>query len=135
MIFKNNPLNIRFDGKSKWFGMIEPKRGFCQFVSVYYGLRAALYLMFKTYPNKYKVCSVEDVITRWAPPSDDNDTSQYIEFVCHKCGFLPTFNIVNLSLADKFKLVNAMCKIESGYDLSYSVFCKSYKMLFPYEKV
>lgn len=76
----NNPLNIRFSSASKWRGQNGSNKGFCRFVNLAYGYRAAGMLLLK-YLNTYGCRSVEDIINRWAP-STENNTEAYISYVC-----------------------------------------------------
>lgn len=77
----NNPLNIRHDKKNHWLGLYgADEAGFCIFHKMWYGYRAAL-ILFRNYADYYGCETVEEVITRWAPPTE-NDTEDYIEFVC-----------------------------------------------------
>ena len=91
----NNPLNIRKVPGTHWRGEVEalPQRGsgegaagaFVQFRSILWGLRAAFCIL-NTYREKYNLVCVEDIISRWAPPSE-NDTKAYIEAVCKRTRF------------------------------------------------
>lgn len=79
MRYKNNPANIRYSQFNYWQGMIKPLNGFCQFTDIEYGLRAFI-IVLRTYIYKYGLTSVKDIITRFAPASE-NDTSRYIRYV------------------------------------------------------
>ena len=113
----NNPLNIRLSS-DRWQGQIAPSsspRGekvFCQFISVEWGLRAAFCLL-RTYAIKYRLCSVRDIISRWAPPSENN-TQDYIRHVCLMTGFGGNQRLMK---KDWPRLVKAMAKMECGLDL------------------
>lgn len=79
----NNPLNIR-RGANKWLGEVDSIRGvrdadFCQFSSLAYGYRAAIRIFF-TYQSKYRCKTIREIITRWAPPIENN-TRAYINRV------------------------------------------------------
>ena len=78
--YKNcNPLNIRWT-KAKWQGQIgRDENGFVRFNSFSYGYRAAVRLL-RTYWLR-GLRTPEDIITRWAPPEDGNNTEQYIKTV------------------------------------------------------
>lgn len=78
MVGKNNPFNIR-SSRNKWLGQIGSRKGFCEFSSLGYGIRAVLVLMC-TYRDKYHLKTVRDVVTRFAPPSE-NKTEDYIKYV------------------------------------------------------
>ena len=88
MITNNNPLNIRLS-KDRWQGQVLPsgsgEGAFCQFQTVEWGLRAAFCLL-RTYAVKYRLNCVRDIVTRWAPPSENN-TASYIRHVCQLTGF------------------------------------------------
>ena len=128
-IRNNNPLNIR-KGKSHWQGEISSPRGedgrglsFCKFSSLDWGLRAAFCLL-RTYRNKYKAVCIRDIITRWAPPSE-NDTNAYIRTVCKLTGFGGN---ERLTENDWPRLVQAMALIESRMVLSAEIINKSYEL-------
>ena len=123
----NNPLNIRA-GKSKWLGQVLPQRGsgegaFCHFQSMEYGIRAAFCLL-RTYATKYRLNCVKDIITRWAPPSE-NDTQNYIRHVCVLTGFGGN---QRLTEKDWPRLVKAMAKMESGTDLDDELIRRAWRL-------
>lgn len=88
-IRNHNPLNIRRSGDA-WKGLAEVQsdRAFCQFKSLEWGWRAAFYLLTKTYYRKYRLYTIREVITRWAP-SCENDTLSYIANVSRLTGIDP----------------------------------------------
>ena len=103
-IRNNNPLNIRLS-KDRWQGQVLPQRAiaeseqlvtegkvgksgegaFCVFGSMAYGWRAAFVILCKTYYGKYKLRTIRAIITRWAPPKE-NDTQYYIRSVTDRTG-------------------------------------------------
>ena len=128
-IRNNNPLNIR-KGKSHWQGEISSPRGedgrglsFCKFSSLDWGLRAAFCLL-RTYRNKYKAVCIRDIITRWAPPSENN-TDAYIKNICHWTGF---GGLQRLTEEDWPKLVQAMARQECGTVLEEETINKGYRL-------
>ena len=126
-IRNNNPLNIR-RGKSRWLGEALPQRGsgegaFVRFESVEWGLRAA-FILLRTYRDKYKAVCIRDIITRWAPPSE-NDTSAYIRTVCKLTGFGGN---ERLTENDWPSLVQAMARQECGIVLSEDVILKGFRL-------
>ena len=131
-IRNNNPLNIR-RGKTLWKGEIAPSpsgevgRGvgssFCKFESVEWGLRAAFCLL-RTYANKYRLCCVRDIITRWAPPTENNTTS-YIRHVCQLTGFGGN---QRLTEKDWPRLIKAMARMECGVELEDDVIQKGFQL-------
>ena len=86
----HNPLNIRH-GKSRWQGMadIQPDKEFVTFRSLAYGYRAAWVLL-----HNYRLhlarrglnYNVSNIIHRWAPPEDRNDTGRYVDTVTRISG-------------------------------------------------
>ena len=115
----NNPLNIR-KGAQRWQGQTGNDGAFCIFESMEYGYRAAFRLL-HTYNTKYKIYSVREIIYRWAPPYDHNNTSAYIERVCKAAGLKETDLIVVDSWIEEMRneaiwLVRAMAKVENGDD-------------------
>ncbi|MBO4550328.1 MAG: structural protein P5, partial [Bacteroidaceae bacterium] len=90
----NNPLNIRKVRGTHWKGEVikaSPSRGglegspFVQFETAEWGIRAAFCIL-ETYKRKYQAVCVEDIISRWAPPSENN-TKAYINAVCKATGY------------------------------------------------
>jgi len=74
-----NPLNIRFDRKTNWFGSrLKDKRGFVQFCAFSYGYRAAVMIL-RSYAKR-NVRTIGEIIERWAP-RNENDTEAYINSV------------------------------------------------------
>ena len=88
-IRNNNPLNIR-KSKDNWQGLrtLQEDREFCQFSSMAYGWRAAFVILCKTYYGKYKLKTIRALITRWAPPKENN-TEAYIRRVTDRIGIGP----------------------------------------------
>ena len=74
----NNPLNVRFSPMNNWKGQTGEERGFCKFVHVDYGYRAALILLRNYVRKGYN--DLKLIVSRWAPPSE-NDTLAYIRFL------------------------------------------------------
>lgn len=145
-IRNNNPCNIRTG--SNWIGLDTTYKGeFCRFRNVVWGIRAVIYLIRK-YHYKYGLKTVEEIINRWAPPQDNNNTSAYIEYVkttmqakfkpLHdKCPYKSCFDLdtrcfdINDTCRNNvlYTLIYAMCKIESGYILTKDVFDNAMKLL------
>ena len=111
-IRNNNPLNVEFSDRNPWNGQVGSDGRFAIFESVFYGIRAAARTM-KTYRDKHGLKNVTDIVNRWAPPSDNNPTKNYIDFVANKAGVTTT---QSLSLADYTRVVAAMIHFENGYN-------------------
>ena len=80
-----------------------------QFESIEYGLRAAFVLL-RTYSAKYHANCIRDIISRWAPPTE-NDTERYIRNVCQWTGFGGNERLTETEWP---RLVRAMARQECG---------------------
>jgi len=109
----NNPGNIR-RSKEKWEGLsLEQKDGeFFSFESPEAGLRAMAKIL-QTYKNKHKIDTVDGVVSRWAPPNE-NDTVSYADFVAARMGINPSDPINLESPEDLVPLMKAMTFMEVG---------------------
>ena len=125
----NNPLNIRRVAGTHWQGSLTPDpspRGegrFVQFESIEFGLRAAFVLL-HTYSTKYKLNCIRDIISRWAPPTE-NDTERYIRNVCLWTGFGGNERLTENEWP---RLVQAMARQECGITLSEEQIQKGYAL-------
>ena len=79
--YSNNPFNIR--DNNSFLGYWKPDNGFSTFKSLLYGVRAFVKLM-KTYYILYDLTSVNSIIKRYAP-SSENDTASYARLVSSQC--------------------------------------------------
>ena len=107
-----NPLNIRKG--DNWLGLVavSTDKAFCQFISMRWGLRAAVIIL-KKYMTKYNCDTIRKIITRWAPPSE-NDTEKYVETVCQRTGYRAD---EKFKFTDKTRLcsiIQAMSYVENG---------------------
>lgn len=126
-IRNNNPANIRHG--SKWQGLspAQPDTSFCTFVSMEYGVRALICLL-RTYYKTYNLRSIRSIISRYAPPSE-NDTDSYIRFVSSAFECFSSEDLIPLSFAPSsdyldnlYLLASRICFLESGYNLTRSMF-------------
>lgn len=114
-IRNNNPLNIRIG--NAWLGEVAHPTDsqFEQFVSMEYGVRAALVLI-KRYMQRYNLTTPWDIISRWAP-SNENNTANYCRIVCERSGLGA---LVSFSFAEKEKVVALVCAmsyVENGIEI------------------
>ena len=114
MIGKNNVLNIRASKSFSWFGQTGATRGFCDFEGIEMCRRAGLYLLMRSY-RRAGVVKLEEVIKRWAPPTENN-TSNYVGFVCKRSGLQAGF--VLRFLSDFAAVLAAMEIMEMGVPAS-----------------
>ena len=126
----NNPLNIRKVPGTHWKGEILPSiqggdggGSFVQFTTLEHGIRAA-YQILDTYRRKYKAVCIEDIISRWAPPSE-NDTRAYIRSVCALTGFGGREKLTETQWP---ALVRAMAVVESRMHLDEGTLKTAYNL-------
>lgn len=110
MKYKNNPLNIRYFRLNNWKGQSGHKNGFCEFVSLDFGIRAAGYILMRSY-RKRGVKTYSEIINAWAPPFENN-TDSYLNFVLKEVNKFPWD--IPTSLRDFADLIRAMWQFEQG---------------------
>lgn len=125
-IRNNNPLNIRYNPANDWDGQIDAKSGpFAYFSDKKYGYRAAFKLL-NTYVTKHGLQSIPGIVSRWAPPEDNNPTAEYIRFIVNKTG-IPSMVLINQS---HYKpIIAAMAEFESK-DKDAAALEAGYKLAF-----
>lgn len=111
-IRNNNPGNIRRSG-TRWKGQsaIQRDPAFVQFDSAIWGIRA-LARVLGTYRHSYGLNTVRGIITRWAPPSE-NDTEAYIAAVAKAVG-VAAGAIVAWDAGKQRRLIKAIIQHENG---------------------
>ena len=131
----NNPLNIRLS-KARWQGQVLPsgsgEGAFCQFESMAWGWRAAFYLLTRTYYHKYRLYTIQGIVSKWAPPQDHNNTEAYIRNVCKRTGIGPDepIGIPSQQPARWMMLGVAMAIQENGTDsLDYFAMLRGWELL------
>ena len=132
----NNPTNITV-GARPWVGQCGRDGRFCVFKNNIYGYRAT-FLLLNTYNKVHHIYSVREIISRWAPPSDGNNTRGYIQRVCKITGLKETDIIVaqpsDGDPYDVIMLVYAMALVETGdrYKnlIDRAEICKGYELAF-----
>lgn len=114
-IMNNNPCNLKYG--CDWEGMVENSASidpvFCVFKSPEWGIRAVVKCLF-TYKRAYGLESVRAILTRFAPPTENNLTA-YIEDVCSRLG-VHRDDVLDLHNVDiMLKLVKAIIIHENGF--------------------
>jgi len=119
-IRNHNPGNIRWG--DPWQGLVpKAKRtdtAFCQFVNAAYGIRALARTLI-TYQDKYGIRTIRDIVTRWAPPSENN-TNAYIDAVAQRVRIplqhddKPDMPLDMHHYEDLRAVVEAIIRIENG---------------------
>lgn len=124
----NNPGCIRYVSTNKWKGQIGSQKGFAQFSELRFGIRALIKVL-RAHKKKLGISfTVSSLITRYAPPNDNNDTCAYIDYIVDFTGFAPDTPL-NLNADTLFLLCRAICKYESSYNLPLYVFSDALKLI------
>lgn len=109
-IRNNNPGNIRDSAGDTWEGQTGTDGAFAVFSAPEYGIRALGKLLLNYY-YKYGLNTVDDIISRYAPDSENN-TAAYVGSVANELGVFSWFGMaVDRRLPD---LVKAIIKHENG---------------------
>lgn len=111
-IRNHNPGNIRKGEKWKGLSEHQTDSSFCVFVSPEYGIRALAKVLL-TYYKKYQLNTVKKIISRYAPPNE-NETESYIKSVADMLGVLPDEVIDLSSVAVLAVLLRAIIRHENG---------------------
>lgn len=80
------------------------------------------------YRKIHNLNSVREIITRWAPPSDGNHTSAYIQFVAQRLGVNATAPLDS----DKMTLIRlsqAMTRMKHGKEVDEEYWMRAYEIL------
>ncbi|MBI1679456.1 hypothetical protein EMG93_00575 [Escherichia coli] len=86
-IRNNNPGNLEYSKTNQWVGQTGDDGRFAKFETPEHGIRA-LGRNLLSY-QRQGIDTVNDIINRWAPPSDNNNTDAYIQAVCAQLGVTP----------------------------------------------
>ena len=125
----NNPMNLRPMTK----GLYQGQKGvynstvgnFCIFIDYLHSYRAAIKLL-NTYYTKYGLNTIEGLINRYAPASE-NSTNSYVDFVSKQSGFdkneLLTFDNDTI-----FKIIQPMARMESNTNLDKHTFDSAWSL-------
>lgn len=113
-IRNNNPGNIR-KGEN-WEGLDKEKtkeeRDFCVFKDAFWGIRAMCRILLN-YERMYGICTVQSIITRYAP-TFENDTTRYMEFLCKRLN-VDKKQKLNLTQPEvMIELIKALIVYENG---------------------
>ncbi|EAO9546035.1 hypothetical protein AWI62_11615 [Salmonella enterica] len=83
-IRNNNPGNLEYSKSNPWVGQNGDDGRFAKFETPEHGIRA-LGRNLMSY-QRQGIDTVNEIINRWAPPTDNNDTAAYIKAVCEQLG-------------------------------------------------
>ena len=107
-----NPLNIRIGNNWRGEAPINNDGVFEQFVSMKWGIRAAVRLL-RRYQLKYKRYTITEIISAWAP-ANENNTRAYIASVSN---YMKIDKDTYINLKDNkilCLLIYAMIEVETG---------------------
>ncbi|MEQ1968664.1 structural protein [Xenorhabdus nematophila] len=127
-IGNNNPGNIRHG--DQWQGLCsrQTDKSFCQFIAPEYGIRAIIKII-RNYERKYGLNSIRQIISRWAPPNE-NDTESYIAYVSQSVGLASSAVIDVDNTATMCRLVKAIIQMENGKQpYSDDLFTRAFALL------
>lgn len=126
-IRNNNPLNIRVG--NTWLGEVTNPTDdeFEQFVHVSFGLRAG-FILLKRYINRYKLNTIEKIISRWAP-HNENNTRSYISNVAKKMNISPDTPLLYEDKDTICNLVYEMVYVENGQHIQMAEIVRAYQMV------
>ena len=121
-----NPLNIRIG--NTWMGeRNDPDDDeFEQFVAMEYGIRAA-FLILRRYIKRYHLDTIQKIISRWAP-SSENNTQAYVKAVSSSMNLDPNEPIKYDDKKTMCALVAAMAKVECGQSVADDKIGRGYDM-------
>ncbi|WDB30469.1 hypothetical protein [Escherichia albertii] len=83
-IRNNNPGNLEYSKTNPWVGQTGDDGRFAKFETPEHGIRA-LGRNLMSY-QRQGIDTVSEIINRWAPATDKNDTMSYIKAVCEQLG-------------------------------------------------
>lgn len=131
-IRNNNPLNIRKGNNWQGERPVQTDKAFEQFVSMEFGLRAGFILLRNYITGKggkiAKCDTIERIIYRWAPESENN-TKAYIDTVVKHTG-IHAREIIAFSDRKKLvAIVRAMAFVECGQWIDEKVVESAYDLV------
>lgn len=126
-VLTNNLFNIRYNSSNNFLGIDDKEcqvNGFAKFVNTVYSVRAFLLLVYN-YNHLYKIKTIEDFITRFAPPSENNTTG-YIKFVCDRMSTVKYTDLNVFKPLQMYDFASAVCQFETNTSLTHSLFDEGY---------
>lgn len=112
-IRNKNPGNLRHGDKWQGMSSVQNDSEFITFDSMVYGLRALIKTLM-TYHNKHGLNTVREIISRWAP-STENNTEAYVSSVAKALG-VNADDSLTFDDATYIALAKAIARHENGSD-------------------
>ncbi|UPS62261.1 structural protein [Providencia rettgeri] len=128
-IRNNNPGNIRHGDKWRGLHPEQTDKSFCRFIAPEWGYRA-LFILMRTYERKHKICSIREIINRYAPPVENN-TEAYIQRVAKELGVSPDDCLSVMQKDVLFALADAITRVENAGQQPWGIaeFEKGYALI------
>jgi hypothetical protein len=100
----NNPGNI-IHSDNRWNGetRLQKDKKFVRFITPQAGIRAMMKILL-TYQNEYHFATIGQIITRYAPP-EENNTQSYIDDVVIRIG-IPDNKFIDLSNVETLMILS-----------------------------
>lgn len=123
----NNPGNIR-RSRARYRGEVQPSNDpdFKQFESPGWGYRA-IFVLLDTYRIRYGLNTVRDMISRWAPPTE-NHTRNYIRNVAQAMGVADDEPIDTRDKQTMLRFAAAISRVENGTEADMEQVEKGWKL-------
>ncbi|MDR2064565.1 MAG: structural protein P5 [Prevotellaceae bacterium] len=130
----NNPGNIRIS-TTKYLGEVQPSqdRSFKQFKEMRYGYRA-MFVLLHSYQRKYGLKTIKQMIYRYAPPLDNNNTDGYVSRVSKDSGVDAAAEITATNKDVMIPVVAAMSAVENGVAADMAEVQAGWKLFLDYLK-
>lgn len=124
----HNPLNIRKGDNWQGRSTIDNDKEFVTFINDAYGFRAAFRIIHNGFKAKPPRNTIRQIISRWAPPEDNNDTINYINYVSRRTKIGPDTKLAYQDVGRMVDIVAAMAKMESGKEYDVRVILTGYEL-------
>lgn len=109
-----NPGNIRKSDVTYKGEKPSTDYAFKQFISMAWGFRA-MFVLLDTYRRKHGLNTIQSMLNRYAPPSENN-TTEYVNFVSSRAKIAEFSAIDTRNEKQMIPIVAAMARIENGGD-------------------
>lgn len=109
-----NPGNIRKSAVTYKGEKPSTDVSFKQFISMAWGYRA-IFILLDTYRLKYGLKTLQQLLNRYAPPSENN-TTEYVNFVSSRTKIADISTVDTRDERQMIPIVAAMARMENGSD-------------------
>lgn len=109
----NNLGCLRYNSRNRWHGQLGDYKGYCKFDDMENGVRACVHVLMR-YLFQYRLFSITDIISRYAPLTDGNSTNQYSFIVSKLCGLTTLNSEIELLRIELPLVISSIFKVENG---------------------